>query len=1514
MSIRLVSSARNLREQFKGNGGTNLTASSGASIFTSASGISSARTGDPSGASPSLLSRQGSLLRSTSNGNLRRSKSQQKKNLIAKVFADDNAHHDGMPDLSMEMTLVIVKRCVKEIRLTTKGILRQVQMAQSQRVVMDTIRLILDDDASTELSSLRQIDIHLIAHAMKWAIRYSEETLVTYGDYQALYLDQDRSFSRFVHDLPPTNRAILLDLFSLCADVTLLHHLNGMTLVAVAKAISLSIMAEPEREFTTFDASLQQRNMWGSACEDLLRSFLVIKTTHDLAKIEQEDEVDENRYVDNITRVVKSARQRSNENGAMPNVSVPTSASSTGWPTAMTPSGYGHAPNGYFDQVLTPRSASPFSQQSSSINGSSSLSRSHSLAQSTSSRSRPISPAPFGEEAVEYEQMMQDHTHLTRLRHTNRLSRSLRPAEMDRRRSSAGLESLYMLPVANDEDGYESEPDVSHVNSHASFIPDFADGLGWDFSKIADLQQAGDPPSLHTSTDKGVNRSNSSSSNGSSSSKEGYLLPSSRRDMSKQSTNRLRQLQEQHLSEYPNPLQRANSHQDLSSSYRDSEVSPPQASIQRSSTNVGKVFIAGRSSPSTSPQRSKRSSVLRRSVSLDPHSMQARLQKKSNDLRHDALIRDLSIQEGSPSSFSLESSPQDLERPAIPTRNASQGLGRSMSKNMAVGGKLEISVGNNLPSGTSELTPISNPSSNSSLNSPRPQLPLPEQSRTFEVVSRPKDIEVNVLFTPITPISPKAEMRSKFQESFSDRPMSPPPGYVSGQASNKYHSRSPTSGSSRGQTGVSPSSSKVSSPRRKGTNRASSPKRSEKDQPRAPLQQGTTLSGMSTSSPNPPEGKSKAAGFIRALSHKLRSKQSDDQLRPIRINNQVVGPAAPPSVSIQPPRLELSFLGDLGPSGAPRSDAKAHPLEDDDLPPMSAPASFTLGGMALSGSGPGPIENWRQLAQDSLPVPSPGSGELGPSSQGSSPPIGYMSARRGSGTLFGTGNIANREQRRRSKNFTVGSSISRSPLNQLQSAKSDGNANTRPTRPSRLRKERRSSSDSSYTTDEDSVKPTSVTGPTPQETLSEPSTLSSSQAIANNPTSPKTARGGEREYRFSTATLLKDGKLYYQLQWDSFFEDGFKSDFFHEPEQYLSSLHQKRMSRTVPLSSSSSAPSNSAKSSTATSSNNNRPGQPLPLGRFQDGPSPEQRLAAMKAARESFMALAKDPKALAALKAGSTGGIGQATIIGTGSFPIGSAQPVLQASPPNLNWNTAASSPLGTRVSPRTLGNIPENPYPSPAQSPHGSSSTTTIKQSQKPSRPLPPPSVQDTHASLQRSTSGALSHSSQEAPLSGSKGMGSSSGNTAVGAGGASLSSSSPTRPVPGPNQTITTIFPGPLTPTKAKKNRLFGSKFKSSSKKHRVSVTLNPAINYTNTNINNKTESGKKKPAGVARKDQMTKTEESLDEVFPWMTVEHMAGQESGWVMLEPVQDGAVGWVKIDKLEEEMAKFAEVEKKRRP
>lgn len=118
-NLRLVSSAKSLRSQFKGisNGSSNnLNSSSSASIYTAGSSVSQSRSLDPSASVPGSVSRQGSLQQSTSNGNLRRSKSVQKKTLIAKVFADEAAPQESRPDLSMEMTLLVVKRCVKEIR------------------------------------------------------------------------------------------------------------------------------------------------------------------------------------------------------------------------------------------------------------------------------------------------------------------------------------------------------------------------------------------------------------------------------------------------------------------------------------------------------------------------------------------------------------------------------------------------------------------------------------------------------------------------------------------------------------------------------------------------------------------------------------------------------------------------------------------------------------------------------------------------------------------------------------------------------------------------------------------------------------------------------------------------------------------------------------------------------------------------------------------------------------------------------------------------------------------------------------------------------------------------------------------------------------------------------------------------------------------------------------------------------------------------------------------------------
>lgn len=88
-------------------------------------------------------------------------------------------------------------------------------------------------------------------------------------------------------------------------------------------------------------------------------------------------------------------------------------------------------------------------------------------------------------------------------------------------------------------------------------------------------------------------------------------------------------------------------------------------------------------------------------------------------------------------------------------------------------------------------------------------------------------------------------------------------------------------------------------------------------------------------------------------------------------------------------------------------------------------------------------------------------------------------------------------------------------------------------------------------------------------------------------------------------------------------------------------------------------------------------------------------------------------------------------------------------------------------------------------------------------------------------------------------------------------------------------------------KSKRFFGKKVTKLTKKSGLIAALSGG-------------SSKKKslPLGERQQDAMTKTVESMDEVFPWMCIEHTAGAESEWVELAPVQNGAVGWVVVDKL----------------
>jgi len=755
-----------------------------------------------------------------------------------------------------------------------------------------------------------------------------------------------------------------------------------MTLVSVAKAISLSIMAGPEREFTTFDASLQQRNLWGAACEELLRAFLRIKTTCDLAKIDQEDEVDENRYICNETRVLKSARQEASGQSMRLDISTPSSGCSTGWPTPsgiMTSGSLSNA-GGYFD--IMPATSAP---SLAHVNGAfgSSLSRSPSLAKPN----RPVSmafaaPAYNAGDIAEFEELMQDKTQVQQPRQDR--GSLLRPAaEQSIRRisSAADMDNLYMLPMENSNsgDGYESDPEVSHPiedeESQDSLIPDFADGLGWDFGKAVELG-AGTLDSFKSLPDLkgkyGVNRSNSASNNASGLGSNGPEASSPSRNIRDLSKDQLSAMRQQAGCSSP------------PQGVSDKEEKPmdSQSSLQRmGSVSRARVGQAMQNSSSSHRSRHARSnSALRRSISMN----HGRLHMKPGGLQADLLAQELALQTEkesvakdirqrlhsikdtesqeptkADSEFSLQLSLMDLEKSGTNSSDRSKSI-------------LELSHVEGLPLFSSESSFMDIGTAEPTIAKPKDEFEeVPEEEpeddgnsiRSCEVVSRPRYVETNVVL-PVATLtsSPKSE-------TFPDCPISTLP---------VGHNASP-----KGRT------------KRSGTGSSSKSNSSNKSSSSASTQQ--TLS----SSP-PSESKSKTPAFIRAISSKLRSKQTDDQLKPVRVNNQVVGtPAAPPPLTIEPPRLELSFLGDiltpaeLGPRANP---------EGCQLP--LAPAVPVLHSDAAERA----LEKLRREKQPSLPTSDNNS-----NGEQDTRPKGYTGLRRSSATVLGSGNLSLREHRQMPK-------------------------------------------------------------------------------------------------------------------------------------------------------------------------------------------------------------------------------------------------------------------------------------------------------------------------------------------------------------------------------------------------------------------------------------------------------------------------------------------------------------------
>lgn len=390
-------------------------------------------------------------------------------------------------------------------------------------------------------------------------------------------------------------------------------------------------------------------------------------------------------------------------------------------------------------------------------------------------------------------------------------------------------------------------------------------------------------------------------------------------------------------------------------------------------------------------------------------------------------------------------------------------------------------------------------------------------------------------------------------------------------------------------------------------------------------------------------------------------------------------------------------------------------------------------------------------------------------------------------------------------------------------------------------------------------------------------------ASPTEPSIPEVA-ASEKEIHFSAATLLMDGKLYYQVLWDECSDLGTQSDLF-EPEQSLPGDHhslglsqadprkQQQQTESAATATQQRKPSESNSqlmvpitAAESCSQSLDLPGQQVgqaTASEIQDQePSPAQMAAAMEMARESFIALTSDPQVLEELMEMISFSEDQVLIINAGMF-------VGESVEPQMDWMPPVSS---SQMSSTQQWN--QHPYPSPYATPNSSFNSIPLTEMTAHG------DEHDRSLLISPATAGvtrSMSCRTTKQP-----------GSAAVGGGGAGSYASSSSQGHHKRSDSAETFATGGTTEVK-KSKKFFSRK-----------VIKKVVKKMAGGGGSSSERKRKLLPIGMRRQDAMTKTVESMDEVFPWMCIEHMTGQESEWVMLEPVQNGAVGWVVIDKLDD--------------
>nr|CAG8489698.1 14578_t:CDS:10 [Entrophospora candida] len=190
---------------------------------------------------------------------------------------------DLAESVSIEGTALIVERCVNQISLREGGD----ETKYLLHCLLHGNQTEFEDEIQTQ-------SIHNVVAAMKWTLRHCSVTIVPYYYYEEL------------------NQEIVLQLFDICAKVTIESETNKMSAHKIVKSLALSLLGDQKRIFGSFDEAYTEWTKCSNACLHLFLAYLREKSLE--CELHPKLSILLENYVENRKKSVSTLRFVDNNN------------------------------------------------------------------------------------------------------------------------------------------------------------------------------------------------------------------------------------------------------------------------------------------------------------------------------------------------------------------------------------------------------------------------------------------------------------------------------------------------------------------------------------------------------------------------------------------------------------------------------------------------------------------------------------------------------------------------------------------------------------------------------------------------------------------------------------------------------------------------------------------------------------------------------------------------------------------------------------------------------------------------------------------------------------------------------------------------------------------------------------------------------------------------------------------------------------------------------------------------